>query len=415
MKHICAILMITVMAFLLVVPASANIFDDIGGFLGDVGESIGDAAGDVTDWVSGAASDTADWVSGAATNAWNWTTGAVNDAGIWIGNAANDIADGIDGFFNPPSTSATPASVPEEPALPEGTLKMYLGYEAVAKEKDSGYSVSISMDDDDPHLGLSMGKFYVSGFSQIVGENGTPVFLKTVGNNLELHFQLIQDIDVLHGDTNIHIKNDNGGYDTFMNVPPTYFGRGALIVRFTDYENNQREPQIYTDYLAAKMSGDANTVINLNEEGDYEIALDYTIEKKSNVLGTSITSTSYYDYQILFKFSVRNGNCIAFPFDTVTGEELHNASITENGFYLDLARSRYLDINVKKIDLVETPSGYVKDIRFNRPAKDGTSYTAEGIYEISVYNDYTGESTEKVIVVGIEEMLAQYMAITNSN
>lgn len=415
MKRFFAVLMLTVALFLLAVPASANIFDDIGGFFGDVGDAIGDAAGDVADWVGEAAGDAADWVSGAATDAWDWTTGAINDAGVWIGDAASDIAHGVDGFFNPPSTSATPATVPEEPALPEGTLKLYLGYEAAAKEKDTGYSVSISMDDDDPHLGITMGKFYVSGFSQIVSEGDNPVFLRTVGNDLELHFQLVQDINVLQGDTNIHVKNDDGGYDTFMNVPPTYFGRGALIVRFTDYENNQHEPQIYTDFLAAKMSGDANTVINLNEEGDYEVALDYTIEKKSNVLGTSITSTSYYDYQILFKFSVRNGNCIVFPFDTVTGEELHNASVTENGFYLDLARSRYLDINVKKIDLIETPSGYVKDIRFNRPAKDGTSYTAEGIYEISVYNDYTGERTEKIIVVGTEEMLTQYMSITNSN
>lgn len=50
-----------------------------------------------------------------------------------------------------------------------------------------------------------------------------------------------------------------------------------------------------------------------------------------------------------------------------------------------------------------------EDERFNRPAKDGDQYTAEGIYTISVSNRYTGESTVKTIFVGSEELLQQYV------
>lgn len=39
---------------------------------------------------------------------------------------------------------------------------------------------------------------------------------------------------------------------------------------------------------------------------------------------------------------------MVYPFDTVNKNELTNTSVTENGFYLDLAKSKYLDINVKR-------------------------------------------------------------------
>ena len=84
--------------------------------------------------------------------------------------------------------------------------------------------------------------------------------------------------------------------------------------------------------------------------------------------------------------------------------------MTENGFRLDLARSRYLDIDVKRSVLVDSPTGVVEDERFNRPAKDGDRYDAEGIYTISVSNRYTGESTVKTIFVGTDELLQAYIA-----
>ena len=70
---------------------------------------------------------------------------------------------------------------------------------------------------------------------------------------------------------------------------------------------------------------------------------------------------------------------MVYPFDVLTGEELTNSSITENGFRLDLARSRYLAINVKKQQLKAGADGLTEDVRFNRPAKDGDEYTEEGV------------------------------------
>ena len=46
----------------------------------------------------------------------------------------------------------------------------------------------------------------------------------------------------------------------------------------------------------------------------------------------------------------------------------------ENGFYLDLANSQYLDINIKKEVLNEVSEGLVEDVRFNKPAKDGEQF-----------------------------------------
>ena len=100
---------------------------------------------------------------------------------------------------------------------------------------------------------------------------------------------------------------------------------------------------------------------------------------------------------------------MVYPFDLLTGAELQNTAVAEAGFSLDLARSRYLDINVRRAVLVETANGVIEDERFNRPAKDGDRYTQEGIYTISVSNRYTGESTTKTIFVGSQELLETYV------
>ena len=167
---------------------------------------------------------------------------------------------------------------------------------------------------------------------------------------------------------------------------------------------------MYTDYLSGVKVG-ANTQVEICEEGDYEVALDYSIrDKKITVpfIDKTIRST-YNDYKIYFTFSVRNGNCMVFPFDVATGEELTNKAITENGFYLDLAKSRYLEINVKKEVLHEGATGLTEDVRFNKPASDGEKYTDEGIYTITVSNPYTEEETVKKIYVGTNSVLKAYM------
>lgn len=98
----------------------------------------------------------------------------------------------------------------------------------------------------------------------------------------------------------------------------------------------------------------ADTKVQLFEEGDYEVALDYEVTKDELIDKTG-------HYRIFFKFSVRNGNCMAYPIDVKTGSELTNSSMTENGFRLDLAKSRYLKINLKKEILKDSADGLIEE------------------------------------------------------
>ena len=288
-------------------------------------------------------------------------------------------------------------------------LKYYLG-SAVNAGKDTGFSESHTIDSDDPHWGWTLGSFYATGYTrQIVDENGNPVFLKTVGDKITLWFELYQDISKLNGDGMLTICDDANGYDEYFGVPEFEAGRGTLIIRKTDYQNCVGEPVIYKDYLAANASNTAAVQVELLEEGDYEVALNYEIRKDNWDIFGWHTMPSYNNYRIFFRFSVRNGNCMVFPFDFKTGSELANTAFTENGFYLDLARSRYLDIDIRKEVMNETGDGLVEDVRFNRPAKDGDMYTEEGIYTITVRNRYTDQQSEKRIYVGTDDVMKAHV------
>lgn len=288
-----------------------------------------------------------------------------------------------------------------------GISVYYFDAEAINTGVDTGYSRTDAISGNDNHFGWRLGRFFASGFTRVNAEDTKqPIFIKTLGDSVTLWFDLEQDIEALNGNGDLSIAEDINGYDQYFGVQKTNFGRGTLIVRHTDYQNSKGVPQIYTDYVLAKGTSGADTKVVLNEEGDYEVALNYEIQDNNlmHIAG------KYGNYRIFLRFSIRNGNCMVFPFDVLTGAELQNTSVTENGFSLDLARSRYLDINVKRSVIMQGPTGMVEDERFNRPAKDGDQYTAEGIYTISVSNRYTGESTVKTIFVGTNELLQAYIA-----
>ena len=218
--------------------------------------------------------------------------------------------------------------------------KHYLGT-VVNAGHDTGFSENNAISENDPHFGWKLGEFYVNGYTRVTEDkNGTPVFLKTVGDTVTLWFKLEQDITKLNGDETLSINDDANGHDEYFGIEKTDMGRGTLIIRHTDYQNHASDPVIYTDYLAATASQNAAVEVKLCEEGDYEVALDYELRKNNLDLSGWNPFPSYNDYRIFFRFSVRNGNCMVYPFDVVTGAELTNSSITENGFYLDLAKSR---------------------------------------------------------------------------
>lgn len=266
--------------------------------------------------------------------------------------------------------------------------------------KDNGYSGNEVIVNKDPHFGWDIGTFFVNGYTRETSDSeNNPIFLKNVGDRVTLWFNLKEDIACLYGKENLTIHEDVNGYDQYFGIEKTNFKRGALIISYTDYEGKTHEPIIYTDYLAASARTGANTKVELFEEGDYEVALNYEIKDSDGI-------DSYTNYRIYFKFSIRNGNCMVYPFDVVTGAELANHTITENGFRLDMAKSHYLTIDVKK-EIVKSNAGvYITDERFNRPAKDGETYSDEGIYTFSVKNLYTGsEPTTKVVYVGNSPVL----------
>ena len=281
----------------------------------------------------------------------------------------------------------------------------YMG--EVQQKDDAGYGKNKKMSKKDVHYGWDLGRFKITGYTrQTTDADGKIVFLKNVGDEINLSFELDQDITKLNGKKSLVISKDKNGYDDYFGISKnerTNFGKGALVVKMTDYQNNVTYVEPYVDYLVGIDKG-ANTDIKTFEEGDYEIALDYEIRKKIKVF-----SDKYTHYQIKIEFSVRNGNCMVFPFDIKTKKELVNTSFTENGFYLDLAKSRYLTIDVKKLNYVESDGSLVEDTRFNKPAADGEEFTDEGVYIITVRNLYTNAETEKKIYVGDNPILKAYV------
>lgn len=275
---------------------------------------------------------------------------------------------------------------------------------AVRVDQFDGYWGEQPMKKDDPHYDVTLGQFFVSGYTDKTPDgNGNMVFLKNVGDKVTLWFHLNENIDGFAKNSKIRVTADESGSDQYFQTEPTNFGRGALIIKYTDYNNSSAKPQIYTNYLEANATVGADTTVRLCEEGDYEVALDYQLTEDK-----LIDSVSHY--RIFFKFSIRNGNCMVYPFDLVTGDELTNSSMTENGFRLDLAKSRYLKVIVKREMLADSADGLVEDTRFNGPAKDGAEYKDEGIYTITVSNQYTGQLTVKKIYVGTNNVLRAYMA-----
>lgn len=272
--------------------------------------------------------------------------------------------------------------------------------------KDNGFSGNNAIDKDDPHYGWNLGTFVVNGYTRETSDNGTPVFLKNVSDKVTLWFTLTQDINNLNGKNALTISEDTNGYDQFFEIAQTNFKHGALIIRYTDYEGNAHEPVIYTDFLSANAITGADTRVQLFEEGNYEVSLDYEIKNNPRQVGPVSVVPTYTNYKISFNFSIRNGNCLVYPFDIMTGTELSDHAITANGFKLDMAKSRYLTIDVTRAILNVGADGQLtEDVRFNRPAKDNDAYTDEGIYTLKVKNLYTGETTTKTIYVGADKYL----------
>lgn len=65
-----------------------------------------------------------------------------------------------------------------------------------------------------------------------------------MGDEVTLSYNLQQDINALNGNSDVTIDSDPNGYDQRLGVPQQDFGRGTLIVRYTDYQNNRHDPVV---------------------------------------------------------------------------------------------------------------------------------------------------------------------------
>ena len=287
----------------------------------------------------------------------------------------------------------------------------HINYQLISSDKidlvnagiNTGYSKTDIIDKGDPHNGWKIGSFFVSGFTE-VEDGDTPVFLKKPGDNLELWFSLEQNIEALNGNDKLSIMGDKKGQDSPFQYPtqPTDFGRGALLVKHIT--SKTEKTNIYTNYLAAKESDGANTRIELKEEGTYYIALDYIIKDKS--LTKALKSTD--GYRLSFQFKVKNANGLAYPQDLESGMELQNYGWTENGFKINFANSKSLQVDVIRYGLNQT--GNALDVRSNAPASERDAFGSIGYYVVTMINTETGNTTEKHLFVGTEEDLDSYIA-----
>ncbi len=280
---------------------------------------------------------------------------------------------------------------------------VFSGTTVVNTGKDNGFSKRYPIDKDDPHYGWSLGDFYVTGFTSYnIEQDGTVVFLKNAGDKVTLSFDLQQSKTMLNGDDDLELHYDTKAYDEYFQTKVYQHSMGLLIMQKTDYQNKKEDPIIFESFLEdAKQKSDKE--VQLCEEGDYEVALDYEIEVDGSYFGI-LDKDTYEDYRISFNFKVRNGNCMIFPRD-LAGNELTNESYSQDGFFIDFAKSRYLRINVKYMVLVEGQNGLVEDVRYNRPAADGEQYTQSGIYEIDIENLYTSQTMTKTIYVGDDPVI----------
>lgn len=276
-------------------------------------------------------------------------------------------------------------------------------------DSPKGFDNATSINSEDPHNDWTLGRFYVSGYTDyMVDEDGIPVFLKVPGDKAALWFLLENELDKCDGRTDVKVEYIQSGSDIYFGTPTiNNFGKGALIIRKTD-KNNNKERYIYTNYLEASAMVGANTRVDLFEEGDYEVALDYQLHyDKPFVFGATTTKT--FTYRVFFKFKVRNGDISAFLRDVDTKQFITNANVAENGFYIDVANSQYLTLSIKREVLSESLDGLVEDTKFTGVAKEGRHYTDEGIYTVMVKNQATGDSVTKRVYVGDEEVLKAHM------
>ena len=119
------------------------------------------------------------------------------------------------------------------------------------------------------------------------------------------------------------------------------------------------------DFLEANARTGADTTVEFFEEGEYEIALDFEIKNKDSLF------KKYSNYKMYFKFSIRNGKNTMYAFerkaDGSKGSELSvDKTVVPDGFFIDLAESKYIKVDVTWYELVDTDYGKYMNFKWNK-------------------------------------------------
>lgn len=277
--------------------------------------------------------------------------------------------------------------------------------DAVDTGYNTGFSGNSPIKRGNPHFELDLGYFMMSGYTEKrEGPDGLE-YIITPGDNMVLWFVLTEDIDELKGDKKLYIASVKDGADEELQTDEKEFGKGILLERHIDADGWDKGVTPYKDYLAAHEDTGANTKIEINEVGKYEIALDYRIGERKKI---ALNKYKFHDYSLRFSFTVKNGNGMYFLYDLNSGSEIQDYSRVEKGYKIDLKSSRALSIYAERYELNQKQNGL--DTRSPELASDGDRFEKTGYYEITGTNTATKEKTTKHIFVGSEEDLALYKA-----
>lgn len=286
--------------------------------------------------------------------------------------------------------------------------KQALGTKTKTGKGEKGYTGEEKIENDDWHYGWDIGNFFVSGYTtSITDVNGTPIFLKNQNDKISLWFKLTQDIKKLNNEKKLFIADDKG-YDQYFETKKMDLGKGALFIRYTDYENVKHESKVYTNFLEKNAIMGSSQRIQLLGEGDYEVALDYKIENAKKKMLVIPRSPSYY--RIYFKFSVRNADSNIRLYDLEDNSKLKTNGFTESGFKMNQNLSRYLDVEVEHEIYNAEKNIFTKDENLKKNAKNGGEYTEEGFYLITAKNRYTDSQTNRIVYVGKNAFLQECAA-----
>lgn len=257
------------------------------------------------------------------------------------------------------------------------------------QKTDNNYDNAEQVKVGDRQQGWTLGDFIVSDYSSRLSDSsGNDIFLKKIGDKITLSFDLQQNIKKLNNNDNFQIASIKNANLVNPTLKGKINGLGTLVVQMKEPSGKLEKAKVYKNYLSG-VNKNANAEVITLEEGDYHAVLCYAIDDTS-FLGDILNRHQYY--RIDYNFKIRNGNANAFIKDISTKSELEDGATTTNGFTIDTANSKYLNIQIVKTN---QDGKVVKNV----PYKSGESIDDEGKYEISITTDYSNIATKKTIYV----------------